>query len=100
MKFKIRNIRESITTLTRKIGYRYLRKDEQKGEHVLIRPFEIGGYPRFHLFLTIDEKTREFHFSLHLDHKKPVYKGVPAHSGEYEGDLIKTEAERIKKILE
>jgi hypothetical protein len=100
MKFILKNLKENITTLTRKIGYRYLRKDEKKGEHVLVRPLELGGYPRFHLFLKINTKAREFSFSLHLDRKKPVYGGVPAHSGEYEGEVVKTEAERIKQALE
>ena len=100
MKFTIKNEKDNITTLTRKIGYHYLKKDEQKQEHVLMRSLETGGYPRFHLFLKINKETKEFDFSLHLDQKRPVYKGTPAHSGEYEGDVIEAEAERIKKILQ
>lgn len=100
MKFKIKNIGENITTLTRKISYRYLRKDEEKKEHVLIRPLEIGGYPRFHLFLKINSENQEFIFSLHLDQKRPIYKAAPAHSADYEGEAVEREVERIKEILE
>ena len=63
-------------------------------------------------------------FNLHLDQKKPiypvrspsrqgrdgsrlgrltsngVYKGLPAHQGEYDGELVEKEAERIKQILQ
>ncbi|XOB40596.1 MAG: hypothetical protein ACKKMR_01110 [Candidatus Nealsonbacteria bacterium] len=100
MKFTIKpNKRDNITTLTRKIGYRYLGKSERE-EIVLVRPLERGGYPRFHLFLTINPETQELMFSLHLDQKRPVYKGAPAHAGDYEGGPVEREAERIKEILQ
>ena len=100
MKFKIENIRENITALTRKIGYRYLREDKERKEHVLIRPLELGGYPRFHLFLKIDSENNELIFNLHLDQRRPIYKGAPAHAADYEGEVLKREAERIKEILQ
>ena len=101
MKFRIKNTKgHNINTLTRAISYRYLRENEEKKEHVLIRPLEIGGYPRFHLFLKIDFKNQEFIFNLHLDQKKPIYKGTPAHSADYEGEAVEREAERIKETLE
>jgi len=101
MKFRIKNTKGyNINTLTRTISYRYLREDEEKKEHILIRPLEMGGYPRFHLFLKIDSKNQEFIFNLHLDQKKPIYKGTLAHSADYEGGAVEREAERIKEILE
>jgi len=97
MKFSIENTnRENISTLTRKIGYKYLNKTE-KQEHNLVRAFERGGYPRFHLFLIIT--SEELSFSLHLDQRKPVYKGATAHSADYEGKIVEQEAERIKQLL-
>ena len=39
-------------------------------------------------------------FNLHLDQKKPTYEGHVAHSGEYDGELVEEEAERIRRILE
>ena len=101
MKFRIKDTKgHNINTLTRAISYHYLREDEEKKEHILIRSLEIGGYPRFHLFLKIDSKNQEFIFNLHLDQKKPIYKGVPAHSADYEGEAVEREAERIKETLE
>ena len=39
-------------------------------------------------------------FKLHLDQKKPIYEGAPAHAGEYDSELVQKEAERIKQILQ
>jgi len=79
----------------REIGYHFLDKDRKTGELNFRRP--LKGYPRFHIYLKIDGKN--LIFNLHLDQKKPIYKGTPAHSGEYDGDLVKKEAEIIKEKL-
>lgn len=101
MKFIIKDgTKENITTLTRKIGYHYLGEDKDKKEVSLIRPLERSGYPRFHLFLRINPETQELIFNLHLDQKRPIYKGAPAHAGEYEGGVVERETERIKQILQ
>ncbi len=101
MKFTVKNKKKhNITTLIRAISYRYLGEDEDRKEIKLIRPLEIGGYPRFHLFLKTEPKNQEFLFNLHLDQRKPVYKGAPAHAADYEGEAVEREAERIKQILE
>ncbi len=99
MKFTLKNTKENISTLTRKISYRYLRKDEKINTHVLIRTLESGGYPRFHLYLKMDKKTHELFFNLHLDQKKPVYETARAHAAEYKGTVVEQEAERIKELL-
>ena len=90
MKFTIKNTKDNITNLTRKIGYFFIGSS-------FIRPLERSGFPRFHLY--ISEKDDELIFNLHLDQKRPIYKGTPAHSGEYEGKVVENEAERIKQIL-
>ena len=79
-----------------------------------------SDYPRFHIYLSVSpafgEVSREtlrqgsgqaprtgsgqaIEINLHLDQKKPSYEGAAAHSGEYEGELVEKEAERIKQIL-
>ena len=107
MKFTIKNLRENPLNLARKIGYYFLK--EEKDELSFIRPLERSGYPRFHLYVKINKD--ELIFNLHLDQKRPiypvrkfstsngVYKGAPAHSGEYEGLVIEKEVQRIKQIL-
>ena len=97
MTFTIKNPKDNITNLIRKIGYFYIGKDEKTNELSFIRLLERSGFPRFHLY--ISEKDNELIFNLHLDQKRPIYKGTPAHAGEYEGKVVETEAERIKQTL-
>ncbi len=79
----------------RKAGYFFLEKNEAKSEFVFVRP--PRDYPRFHLFLKVEDE--KLIFNLHLDQKRPIYKGTPAHSGEYEGETVEKEAGRIKVML-
>lgn len=104
MKFIVKGpFKENIYQLARKIGYHFQRKDEKTGELTFARP--PYGYPRFHLYLRVDGSTgspqeiKNLIFNLHLDQKRPIYKGTTAHSGEYDGEVVEKEAERIKKII-
>lgn len=96
MQFEIKNITKSINDLMRMIGYQpaYF---QEKGEFSIIRKISGGEYPRFHLY--IKEENGGFSFNLHLDQKKPSYEGSRGHSGEYEGEIIELEVERIKSLL-
>lgn len=99
MKFVLKvPFKENVYSLMRKVGYHFQRKDEEKGELIFVRPPK--GYPRFHLYLKTDKENNEIISKLHLDQKRPIYKGVPAHSAEYEGEVVEIEAERIRKILD
>lgn len=94
MKFVIEKPKENILNLIRKLGYR---PTGVKGKEIsCARRLDVGAYPRFHLF--VKQEQDKVIFSLHLDQKKPSYQGAKAHSGEYQGAIIKKEAERIKKI--
>jgi hypothetical protein len=99
MKFNIKKrvLKDNIYNLMRKLGYRFQEKDEKNQELIFIRPLERNGYPRFHLYIKINKETLTF--NLHLDQKKPSYKGTPAHSGEYEDEIVENEVERIKGNL-
>jgi len=97
MKFVLKGpFKENVYNLMRKAGYYFQGKDEEKSELIFIRPPK--GYPRFHLCLKIENDN--LIFNLHLDQKRPIYKGAPAHAGEYAGETVEKEAERIKQILE
>lgn len=98
MKFVLKYSGENLVNLMRKVGYHFQKKDEEKGELIFVRPPK--GYPRFHLYLKTDKENNEIISKLHLDQKQPIYKGAPAHSGEYEGEVVEIEAERIRKILD
>ena len=100
MKFVIRNPSgENIVSLMRRVSYHFQRKDDEKKELMFIRPLQGIPYPRFHIYLKENKETEEIFINLHLDQKKPIYKGTPAHSGEYEGEVVEKEAARIKKAL-
>lgn len=96
MKFIVENPKENILSLIRRLGYKV--NPNNRREFNCIRPVQGSDYPRFHLF--IDEQKDKFIFKLHLDQKRPSYSGSSAHGGEYEGQVVEEEAERIKKIVE
>lgn len=93
MRIKIpANISLSPDRLIKRCGYAEIRNRAGKVSYV----HRLGGYryPRFHVY--VDDNW----FNLHLDQKAPIYPGVPAHSGEYESEVVKKEAERIKQHIE
>jgi len=70
---------------------------QNAGEFSIVKKIAGNDYPRFHLY--IKENGGGFIFNLHLDQKKPSYEGLKGHSGEYEGEVVEEEAERIKNLL-
>ncbi|MCX6724340.1 MAG: hypothetical protein NT155_04220 [Candidatus Staskawiczbacteria bacterium] len=98
MDFTIKNIQENIVGVARQLGYVII-DTRENGEYNLVRKLQLNNYPRFHAY--VKQQGSDFVFSLHLDQKAPVYKGVGvhAHSGEYFGPLIDEESDRIKKLL-
>lgn len=106
MEFQIKNINKSINDIMRLIGYQpaYFQKD---GEFSIVRQMTRNDYPRFHLYIKPSSakaseglvKANDYIFNLHLDQKKPSYEGSTGHSGEYGGQVVEGEAERIKSLL-
>lgn len=117
MQFEIKNINKSINDIMRTIGYQpaYF---QEPGEFSIIRKLSREEYPRFHLYIKgsfgtaqafgseaqafgtePQDKLNTYVFNLHLDQKKPSYGGSHAHSGEYDGEIINEEVERIKSLL-
>ena len=108
MRILIKNINLNVAAALRKCGYHFERRDDERGEISAVRNPGAGSYPRFHVYvksvskmgLEASKTERALHINLHLDQKKPSYKGSAAHSGEYEGPLVEQEGQRIKNILE
>lgn len=96
MDFVIKDIKDNALNITRKIGYLMLGAE---GENVynIVRKLTGNHYPRFHIYLK--KQGDHFHFSLHLDQKAPVYQGVHAHNGEYDGSLVEGEVDRIRDVI-
>jgi len=98
MEFSVKN-KNSIMDLSRQIGYVIIDTNERR-EYNMVRRLQFGNYPRFHVYLRLQNDN--YIFSLHIDQKKPIYgaKGVHAHNGEYFGPVVEDEADRIKEILQ
>lgn len=98
MQFIVKNTKkDNVYNLMRDINYHFVSKAGRNGEMNFVHPIRGNTFPRFHIFAKIDGE--KFIFNLHLDQRAPVYGGVAAHEGEYSGELIEKEAERIKKAL-
>lgn len=72
--------------------------DRRLGKTSFAKRFHRDFYPRFHVY--IKDAENQVIFDLHLDQKRPIYEGVTAHSGEYDGEVVEREAARIKAEIE
>jgi hypothetical protein len=98
MQFNIKGpFKENTYNSMRRAGYVCLAENKQTNEANYVRALAIGGYPRFHIYLKIENETLTF--NLHLDQKRPVYKGATAHSADYDGEILGKEALRIRQIV-
>jgi len=97
MEFIIKNFQENIVQVARKIGYVII-DSADNGQYNLVRKLAVANYPRFHAY--VKQQGYNYHFSLHLDQKAPIYQGTHAHNGEYAGPVVEDEAERIQEILQ
>lgn len=77
----------------RRAGY-FPFRDPKSGEESFVCRLGADFYPRFHLYLA--ERGDVLTFSLHLDQKHASYGGSHLHNGEYEGEHIEQEMERIR----
>ncbi|MBU3896246.1 hypothetical protein KKG36_02980 [Patescibacteria group bacterium] len=95
MEFSIKIKNETFATLSRKIGYKVM--GINPGEEAnMVRDLSGRRYPRFHIY--IKRKDDDFLISLHIDQKFASYEGSNRHSGEYDGEVIEQEAERIRLL--
>ena len=80
----------------RRCGYGKI-TDRRMGKTSYAKRIHRDFYPRFHVYIQIEGET--VIFNLHLDQKRPIYEGVTAHSGEYDGEVVEREAARLTKFL-
>jgi hypothetical protein len=91
---------KNIPNLMRQCSYFFGRKQGDEIVFVRILGTAKSGYPRFHAHVKLDKVSQQTYINLHLDQKKPSYQGTPAHSAEYESEVVREEAARIKQIIE
>jgi hypothetical protein len=85
----------------RRAGYAFI-PERGSGERSFARRLTRDFYPRFHIYYSekTDEQGRNIIiFNLHLDQKRPGYSGYNRHNAEYDSDLVKQEADRLKSFL-
>lgn len=98
MKIIIENINVNPVTALRRCGYHFEKNVPDTGEVSAARDLGgTGGFPRLHAYAKMISNSLQI--NLHLDQKRPSYSGTKAHSGEYEGEIVEQEVERIKSIL-
>ncbi len=71
--------------------------DRRMGKTSFAKRIHRDFYPRYHVYIKTEGES--IFFDLHLDQKRPIYEGVTAHSGEYDGEVVEREAERIKSTM-
>lgn len=76
----------------RRAGYGQV-MDRRATEVSYNRRLGSGFYPRFHAYINGNA------INLHLDQKQASYEGYGAHSGEYDGDTVEAEGERIIEAM-
>lgn len=89
---------QNLYNLMRQCNYYFEKTDEKTGEPAFVKKISGSDYPRFHIYAKFNDVSRETFLDLHLDQKKPVYRGTAAHAGEYSGPLVEQEAERIRQV--
>lgn len=98
MKIKfVGNFSQNPEYMLRRLGYGLI-LDKRTQQKSFVKRFTRNFYPRFHVYL--DQTQDGFFISIHLDQKQAIYKGQTAHSGEYDGEVVKNEAIKIKYYIE
>ncbi len=88
--------RLSLVQFMRQAGYHSL-PERNNSQLSFVRRLGQDFYPRFHLYPIV--KQEEIILNLHLDQKKASYAKQVAHSGEYDGQLVEAEANRLWSLL-
>jgi hypothetical protein len=92
MKITVINNLDPVMVL-RRAGYGQV-MDRRATEVSYNRRLGSGFYPRFHAYVNGNV------INFHLDQKQASYEGSSAHSGEYDGDTVEAEGERIIESME
>ena len=95
MKFIFKKAGMNIIDLLRSAGYSY--RGMNNGDFGFIKRIGLNEYPHYHIYAKVENEN--IIINLHLDKKKPSYEGSAANGGEYDGELVEKEMERIKLLI-
>lgn len=71
--------------------------DRRSGKQSYVYRMSGGRYPRFHVYVQ-EETDDSIKLHLHLDHREHGW-GQRLHDTEYDSDLVRSEADRLKRWL-
>ena len=106
MTIRIQNFKQSPVDFMRSCGYAFDREvgpvkpngHGASAEASCMRRLTGHDYPRYHAYVKKDGTA--LIVNLHIDQGKPSYGSNHAHNGEYEGELVEREVERIRGFAE
>ena len=90
-------LKQNLKVFLNRLSY-YEYADRNSNQISYIRRMGNGYYPRLHLYVDLEDKR--IIFKLHMDEKKVSYAGSNRHSGQYEGEIVESEMNRIIKSLQ
>jgi hypothetical protein len=92
MKFIIKSNKQNHVILMRSLGYHLVKRGESFAKRLA-----SGEFPRLHVYLK--DVADGLQLSIHLDQKAACYTGSTAHSGDYDGDILEQEKQRILDFI-
>lgn len=84
-------------TLLQRCGYAFVR-DPRAQQQSYVRRLGSYFYPRFHIYVSRVSDT-SLDCTLHLDMKQTSHIQGKSHSGEYDGDQVTAEVERVRRMI-
>jgi len=96
LEFEDKYKNKNIIFLLRQAGYHQEVK-RRTGQVSYVHSLGGSEFPRFHIY--IEELPEGWEINLHLDQKAPSYSGSSAHGGEYDGEMVEREINRLKTII-
>ena len=79
----------------RRAGYAYL-QNRHNGDDSFVRRLGANFYPRLHVYHKYEGDN--IIFNIHLDQKQASYAGSHMHSGEYNGEVVEAEVDRLRQL--
>lgn len=79
-------------------GYHYF-VDPNTGKESFVMRLGRGFYPRYHVYVR-EFQNGHMECDVHIDQKQHSEAGYTAHMGEYDGDRVQEECDRIARWLE
>lgn len=92
MKFVLKKISGNPLHAMRRLGYH-----PHKNKDSYARRLSNSEFPRYHIYLSPQNDGMQV--SIHIDQKAACYENNTAHSGDYDGELLEQEKQRIINLL-